>query len=176
MNKVNNYIKKLKAKYLSGNELLKIIKKKARIVSYPDIIKYKSLDQLLGKHKAVIILYEIEPNIGHWVTLFKTKKGIEFFDPYGYMIDDELTFIPKKFRDKSNQDKRYLTRLIYESKYPVEYNHTHLQSDNTDVATCGRHIVTRLLFRKVPLKDYVKLMKAYKGFTPDTIVTLLTQD
>lgn len=170
-------LKKLKSKYLSGSDLLKLVNYKASIISYPEIKNYENLDELLGENQAIILLYETEPRVGHWITIFKTPKNtIEFFDPYGYFPDDELEFIPKNFRNISNQNKRYLTKLLYDSKYPIEYNNYELQQDKDDIATCGRHVAMRLLFREIPLKNYIKIMKGVKKFSPDDIVTLLTGD
>ena len=36
------------------------------------------------------ILYQVEENYGHWTLLHRTPEGIEFFDPYSYMPDEEF--------------------------------------------------------------------------------------
>jgi hypothetical protein len=42
-----------------------------------------------------------------------------------------------------------------------------------DVATCGRHVVTRLLLRNMPLNDYANVV--FSGNDPDEFVTLFTE-
>lgn len=51
------------------------------IYIYRDILKFKTLDQLLGKSEGIILLYEVLHNIGHWVTIFKLNSNtVEHFD------------------------------------------------------------------------------------------------
>lgn len=172
-------INSLKQKALSSDEVERAIDGKARIMSYPQLDNYDSIEKAWGKDKAIILLYETSDSFGHWVLVMKTSKGIEVFDSYGSSIgkpDDELKIIPKKFRKESNQDYPHLTKLLYQSGLPVEYNEKRLQKDGSKIATCGRHCIVRLLTRDMPLAEYQKRITSNKKYNPDDLVTIATAD
>jgi hypothetical protein len=167
---------------LSDNEVLKIIDGKANLEVYPNLHKYKSIDQLLGKYGACIILYEAMPNYGHWCCIFKVNnKLIEYFNPYGGFHegfpDDSLNFIPPDFRETSNQNYPYLSRLMYISPYELSYNEISFQKKGNDIKTCGRWCALRLSLRKYDLYqfyDIVESLKQKMKLSNDKLVTLLT--
>lgn len=171
---MENKIKKDKSKSLSSDDVLKICNYKADFYTYPEIVKFQSLDQLLGKHKSIILLYLTKANYGHFCVVLKQNKDtISFFDSYGYMPDDELKFAPIHFRKKNNQLKSHLTRLMYESGYNIDYNDHKLQSSKNDIATCGRWSGLRILFRNLTNDQFASLFKNDK-LTPDELITALT--
>lgn len=169
---------KLEGKSLSGEEVLKIVGNKANMLTYPELTKYENIDECLGQHGALVLLYETRENYGHWCCLIhhKDRNLYEFFDSYGIFPDDEFKWIPQHFRIKSNQVYPHLTWLLYNSKAKVEYNHHKLQmkSGKNVIATCGRHVACRINYRNVKLDDYAKILTKNKGHPPDEIVTLLT--
>ena len=63
----------------------------------PNVIVYSELKDFSPKtlfsSLPIIILYETSPNNGHWTLLHETVEGIEFFDSYGGLPDEELKFI-----------------------------------------------------------------------------------
>lgn len=171
---VNYIINKLKTKALTGQNLLQLVNYKCNMLTYPQLTEYNTIDDALGKHGTLILLYETRNNFGHWVCLFKRDKNtIEFFDSYGLLPDDELKFIPDHFRMISEQVLPHLTSLLYHSGYKVIYNEHRLQRKLRDVSTCGRHVACRINFKNKTLEDYVKMIKS-TGYDPDTFVTLLT--
>ena len=142
---------------LSGQDIMKLMKDKTKIISYKEINKFKSIDELLYPFNSVFILYESKKNSGHWTVLFKLhKKEIEFFDSYGLNIDDELKFINKEFRKNSNQLKTLLTRLLLKdfNKYIIHYNNYQFQKFNSNIATCGRWCIFRLLNKKLYINEF----------------------
>lgn len=152
-----------------------------KIVMYCDIHKYKSLDQLLSPYGSVVILYMTKQNYGHWVCLFMRRDGvIEFFDSYGncdgrrMVPDSEFHYISKSFRQQSYQNYPYLTKLLYDSNYPVEYNHYNFQDEKKGVNTCGRHCVVRLLNKNLTLNQYINEFQK-SGISPDQLVLNLTR-
>ena len=164
----------------SGDDLMNFIDNKANMLTYDELHKYKNIDDCLGKHGVLVLLFLTKPHYGHWTCLIKHGKNkLEFFDSYNYKPDDELGFIPESFKKESKQDYPYLTELLYNSGYDIEYNHTQLQERTKDVnykvATCGRHVGCRILFKKVPLDKYVNiLLENMPSVTPDMIVTYLS--
>jgi len=177
---MNKLIKELETKSFSGEDITDLLDNKTKIVTYPELQKYNSIDKLLSPYDNVVILYETKKNYGHWVCLIKHKKDnvIEFMDSYGLMPDDELKFVPMHFRISNDELKSHLTALLYNCPYDVEYNHYKLQKNTRDVnrkiATCGRHVAVRLLFRQLRLEPYIKLIKSIKCYDPDEVVTFLT--
>lgn len=168
-------IKRLKQISLSNEELDEILGKDTLIYRYPMLAKYQNIDDLLGPNRECIILYMTGENYGHWTCLFEAPDGtLEFFDSYGYFIDDELDFNNDlHFRREQNQDYPHLTWLLYNSGYPISYNQYQFQSDNKDITTCGRHVAVRLLLRHLTLDEYKDFIDSFKD-DPDTVVTLLT--
>lgn len=165
---------KLSKKSLSGKELMDLIGRKANIISYKDLHNVKDINEILDPHGACIILYETKDHYGHWCAIMRNSEGgITFFDSYGGQPDDQLAFIPEHFRKVSNQDLPHLTALLYKSGLPIDYNDGRLQKHGSGIATCGRHVATRLALKNMNSDDYIKFMKSTE-FDPDELVTLLT--
>ena len=146
---------------------------------YQDLKKYTSLDQVLGKKGAAVLLYPGESDHnGHWVTVFKNinEKGkpiVEFFDPYGEPPDAQKDGISKNQLEKMRMEHPDLTRLLEESGCHVIFNKVQLQKLANDVQTCGRHAVCRLLYYKMPIqKDRQMIQKS--GMNPDEFVVTKT--
>ena len=169
---MNDILDEYKKKPLSNKNILKLLDGKTKIVLYPQLKKYKTLDQLLYPYDSCVLLYMTKENFGHWCCVIKIDdKTVEFFDPYGTFPDDQLKMIPEYFRKVSGQNYPHLTWLLYHSPYKLTYNHHKFQKNGADVQTCGRHCATRILLKEMPLKQYIEL---FKGANPDDIVTFLT--
>jgi hypothetical protein len=174
MNKIASLVKKEEKKSLSGYEILKALNGKTNLITYPQIHEYKNIQQLLGKHGACVILYMTKENYGHWCCVFRRNaREIEFFDPYGIYIDDELNYIPKKLQKESDQDYPYLTKLLYDSRCKIIYNEHKLQKFKKNVNSCGRWVICRIWLKHIPLEKFVKLFQD-KRASPDFLVTALT--
>lgn len=157
---------------LSNSDLSELVQGKANIVIYSQIFDYKTIDELLYPYDCCFLLYETRPKWGHWCVIFKrTPNNIEFFDPYGTFIDDQLDFINKNFRKISKQSYPYLTYLLYNSPYKIEYNQYKFQKKGNNIKTCGRWCVCRLWYKYLSLEKFRKLFKNSYG---DEIVTYLT--
>jgi hypothetical protein len=160
---------------LSDKQVLQLVP--AHLVLYPDLTKYKTIDQVLGPETACLLLFEAKPNYGHWCCLFRTGNDIEFFNPYGGYPDDSLNYIPLHFREVSNQLVPYLSMLLIESPYNLSYNEHRFQKRSADIKTCGRHCAVRLAFRDLSLAAYSKLISTVGRklhLDPDGVVTVLT--
>ena len=166
-------LKYLEKEPFSEDEILRLVDGHTNLVVYPQIPAYRSIDELLGKHGACIILYvtreDREGVFGHWTCLFRVgPKLLEFFDPYAYPPDGELVFT----RPSSPP---VLTDLILRSPYNVVYSQYELQRrNNRNINTCGRHVGMRLKFRDLPNRAYVAMMRSLPPLNPDAIVTMLT--
>jgi len=162
---------------LSGMDIMKQLKFKPNIIKYSDIHTYKNLDDLLGDDKACVILYLTRSDFGHWCCIYENDIGhIIFFDSYGYLPDDQLNFVESKvLRKRFKQDHRTLTKFLYNSKKPVEYNEYKLQESKEGVATCGRWVITRLKYKNISVDKFAELFLSVKDIIkPDIIITILT--
>lgn len=162
---------------LSDDQLMHLIGGKAKLVLYPQLVDFDNIDQVLGKHKACILLFEAKPSYGHWTCLFRNGDNIEFFNPYGGFPDDSLKSISMSFRKVSNQDIPYLSVLMLESPYKLFYNEHDFQKHANNIRTCGRHCAVRLIFRELTLNEYddmIKSMCKKMSMSPDEIVSLIT--
>lgn len=176
MNKI--LIDRAKTKALSGEEILNMLHNKTNLMLYRDLYKYDNLKDVLGPHKACVILYETrEPLYGHWCVIFEQNPDtIEFMDSYGYLIDNEISpdFMSADILKRFYNGPK-LRRLIYDSRYKyIVYNDHPLQERKFGINTCGRWVVTRLLFRNMPLDKFVKYLYSFK-MNLDDIVTIITE-
>jgi len=166
--------KSLRAYSLSNFDINKMIPT-LKIISYPDLLKYQTIDQALDEKGRLMILYlTTDQYTGHWICLLKKKNKIEFFDPYGNLKpDDEETWISSRNSAEFQQDTHYLTKLLKESGYKIVYNKFPFQSKSRDIATCGRHCTTRLYFKHLTLPEYTQMI-IDEGISPDDFVTNFT--
>lgn len=174
---------------LSDKDIMKIIGDKAEMITYDKLRDINNIDDLFSNGiDKIVLLYVHQINgvsyNGHWSCLLKTKiKGkthIEFNDSYGLLPDKMLESYTKEWRRKSNQDRNYLNRLLYEASlrpnHIIEYNEVCLQSKSPNIATCGRYVGLRGRFYKIPLATYQSIFKDLRkrGFDLDKVVVLLT--
>lgn len=119
-------------------------------VFIPNVVLYEQLKgltpkQLIAKMPCAI-LYQETPNRGHWTLLHQTPEGIEFFDPYGIIIDQE-------FKELKWKQPHYLAKKLYKlSKYhQINYNQYKFQAREKGINTCGRWTILRQLFSNMPI-------------------------
>lgn len=163
----NNY------KALTDLDIKKYLGDDIKIVSHQDLKNYNSIDQLLPNKKDVaVIIWESKPNYGHWTLLSKytdeetNKPTIEYYDSYGYPINEPLKWIKRKSIDSTD----YLSPLLINAKdkYDIIYNSKRFQDRNDDVATCGRHCIGRaksIMNYNQSLSNYIKMMNEIKNIT-----------
>lgn len=161
---------------LDGNEVLDIANRKAKLIIYEDLKKYKTLDDLLAPYGSVVILYEWDrtndESYGHYVAINRVKDSVEHFDSLMFLPDKELSMVPSDIKKKTRQDHTYLARLYKDSGYPISYNHHKLQADDT--STCGRWAGLRCRLKKVDLDTFANFFLNSRSLTPDQLITLLT--
>lgn len=173
---VEKFVKTDKGIPLSSEEVMKLVGGQAEIVLYENLYKYDNIDQLLGQHGAVFLLYQQKPSYGHWVAIVRRgKHEIEFFDPYGGKIDSQLKWTSPAMRKKLNMDYPYLTKLFYEAPnhYSLVYNQYPFQKNGNDVATCGRWSALRIRNKHLTLDEFKNKFDIKSKHT-DNVVTLLT--
>ena len=162
----SNKVNKLVHKALSDEELKVILGKNLKIVMYPDLAKYSSIEQLLVNPNdyCIILIVESESKFnisGHWTALLRYDGLFEYFDPYGNDVDvDLMTWMDRKTRARLHESTPYLTYLLKGRKYI--YNKVKYEVLKKGVNTCGSHSSYRIYqFLKYSrtLEDYQKHMQ-----------------
>ncbi len=132
-------------KYESMNDLdiRHYLGKKARILTYNELSKYKTIEKLLPQHGSYfILLYPVGSEMnGHWVCLTRYDKTIEYFDSYGGKPDTPFNWPTTNFKD----NPRYLTELLNKTKLHIVYNTIDFQSKRQAISTCGAFCCFRIL-------------------------------
>ena len=143
-----------------------------RVMKYSDLSKYKHLPKL-----PMVILYETEPNYGHWVAILETPEGVEHFDSYGIIPDNELKWIPRELKKSTGQDLKRLLRMLYDysiiTGQKINYNNHRLQGSLA--STCGRWCVLRILFYALGTDRFYRMVKSVSDqlkMSPDSMVSL----
>ena len=125
------------------------------------IVLYKNLTKDHLKKDAVIILLENrEERIGHFVTII---KGKEYFDSFGKPVQYAL-------HKTKNNDKllSFLPRNFFR-------NRVRLQSQSSDVNTCGMFAIARALLWDLSQREFLRLFKRKTHLrTADDTITLMT--
>jgi len=160
---------------------IKKLKTKIKIISYPELERYKSINELFGKYKYISLLYTSdESKVGHWVLLIKhSPQEIELFDSYAYKPDNLL-----KFFKKNNKIEMFplLTSLLNESGIKkLHYSKKRIQRLRNDIGVCGRWVIIRVIYDLLglTLADMIKDVKNNKFFKKgfyDGFAVLMTMD
>ena len=109
----------------------------------PYFIRIPDLPHLPGLEEYVehcnFLLYEVEERVGHWCIIWYSpvEESWLFFDPYGFMLDDQLEYTYHKDMD--------LTEKFLEMREEnIDVNEYRYQADGTD--TCGKICAIRYLW------------------------------
>ena len=116
--------------------------KDAKILTYSELSNYKKIEELLPIHKSYfILLYPVQSeSSGHWVSLTRYGRTVEYFDSYGKKPDEPLTW------GKYNNVHRRLSELLNNTKLRVDYNNIDFQNNkDVTISTCGAYAVFRIL-------------------------------
>lgn len=164
-------------KALSGSEILKLLNGSTRVIKYSELSKVNNINELLFGYNSCVILILSKENYGHWVCITRNNDLVEFFDSYGYFVDDPIYFkyTSKYFRKINNQDYPHLTYLflLASDEYKITYNELKFQKMKPNISTCGRHVVCRIKFKDKNLYDYYNFLKSIDPDL-DKVVTILT--
>lgn len=166
MSRPDGGMKKVQAHPLSDAEIRKILGP-VSILTNRQLGSIEHVDDLFDAQGRCILLYTPhDPTSGHWVCLIRRPDCIEYFDSYGDKPD---------IADDLGDQPPLLTRLLKEAGMPVFYNTKQFQKERGDVATCGRHVICRLLYAPKSIDQYAAAV-AKSGLTPDDFVSGLTYD
>ena len=165
-------IKTIEKYSLSDSDIRTILGRSCKIVKYSELSNYNTIEQLLPKEKAsIIILIEDSLDHGHWVGMCRFKNTYMYFDSYGNPVDSDLKWTSMETRRQLNEDKPYLNQLLDKTDRECIYNNVKYQEMNQDINTCGAHIshfLYRMKHDNMDLKDYYMYMKEIKQISKHT--------
>jgi len=146
------------------------------IVSYNEIERFNSLDQLLKSDQACIILYSVgRSTCGHWCLINRpNERELEFFDSYANYLDGAIT----DKRDRFSDDHPYLSDLVKRDDKikKILFNNLKLQTLDKDSNVCGRYCALRYACKDIKLDRFLKSLKNAKIKPYDLLISLLTYD
>lgn len=153
MTSLEHLVSKYKTLDLTGNEVKLLCGLEP--ILYSELKNYKSIDQLIGRQKVAIILYQTSDKTdGHYVCVGQRSNGqYFFFDSYGIHWGSEKQY-------GANFDKslpRYLNNLFEKTGQEVEWNTYDFQSRNPTITTCGRWASIAALWKNLSNKEFVGL-------------------
>ena len=176
-------LRKIAETSLTDKDLREFLGDKIRILEYRQLLDYDTITKLLpSKNDFVILIIEMEPGIGHWVTLVRDEKRIMYFDSYGYRCDKFLFFCPENMRKILGQEVPFLSGILNQAVddgFKVTFNNFPFQNRNDlSVATCGRWVIWFIEFcreNKHPtikkFYDYVMRLKEAAELDLDLLVS-----
>jgi len=147
---------------ISNFDIMKKLKGQTRIIFYEDLTNINNIIPLLDKG-SVVILYKSKPDYGHWTALVSTPEGIEYFDSYGDKPEGAKIGVNKEFLQESHQYTNQLAKLLYDASSIVQinFNNHRLQKLDKRIATCGKHVVVRIINRNLTIDQYNKLLREF---------------
>lgn len=169
---MDQLIKQLTSEPLSGQEMMRATDNETTVVTYEDLRNVDNIFDLLGPNNNFTLLYETEPDYGHWTAVLyhPETNTLEFFDPYGKPIDSQLQYI----KDPNISKDPLLSVLMLDTDAKIIYNDEPLQKFGKDISSCGRHVAMRINLRWMPLEQYQDIMMSKSKDERDKMVTYLT--
>ena len=173
---IKNNINEVKKESMS-NFLMSDYLKNPNIMIYNELGNIDNIEDILpNNNDYVILLYERFKNDGHWVCILRINDTIEYFDSYGKNVDYA---IDNWFKENKEQQNKYLSNLLNKTELKVFTNPIDYQNTNSDISTCGRHCIFRILNMlkyNRDLSKYYQLMETLKkktGYNYDEIVSYM---
>ena len=169
---------------LGDNDMRKILPK-AKILKYSELAKYTDIHQLIKKPKDYFILLYEDSEVngqacGHWSCLFKDlHNNIIFFESYGGSPDTQRKWVNQNQLNLLGESEPYLTNLLNNADEKIVFSSVKYQGNSQKISTCGRHVLNvlvNLLQHNMNLEDYHIYMHTLKDKTNkdyDFIVTEL---
>lgn len=167
-------LKQAESYALSDEDIRKVLGADVKIIVYPDLKNYISIEDIFdSKGRCIMLFPNSTPTSGHWCCLLRKHAGIEFFNPYGKPpASTKVDHVPAQLAKELNVDKPYLEKLLKESGLRVYYNTERFQRISPNIATCGRWCAVRMMLFKLTLKQFKRVIKD-SGMTGDEFVTAI---
>lgn len=157
---------------LTNHDIYRILPQaRGKLIEYSQLNDVVDLSDILLKKDGdfVIVLIEYEQDSGHWIAVLRHEGVLELFNPLGlphtkrdFISDDSLN---KHLGQASMSLKRLLDRESMQQDFEVRFNNIPYQGKSTDIQTCGRHVLLRIismLTMGMDLAEYATMMRTLK--------------
>jgi len=157
--KISEELKETIESPLSDDEIKKYLPN-TPIIMYSELPKFNNIEDILKTDgDCCVLMYQDSENTGHWCGLLRQPKRIEFFDSYGIYPDKQLSWVHAGTRHNIGINGKYLSNLFNKTPLKIVYNTEPYQKQGNEIATCGRHVVFRLLHKNLPLTKYHNMIR-----------------
>jgi hypothetical protein len=153
-----------------------------KVLLYSELSSYNTLEQFMGKDGVIILVRQV-PDFGHWIALTYDREpgAINYFDSYGFGIDELLRDLTPEMARRLGQEEYLLSMFIDEAAERgvisrVNVNKVELQAPTSSVAVCGGYAVLRIYWRHINNEEFVEFISdpVGTGSDSDRNVALLT--
>jgi len=163
---------------LTDADIRRLLGANTRVITYPELAGFRSLDELLDENGRAVILFLTDParpNSGHWIGLFTRPDGaIETFDSYGMPLDASRRWLKPDELAALGESKPLLTNLLKLSGRRVYVSRMPLQGRGRGIATCGKWLVMRMLLANMPDYDFHEFARSNPvEMAPDAWVSMI---
>lgn len=147
------------------------------VITYDRLIKCNNIDEILYPSGKLIILYMLTETFGHYCCLWVRDNSLNFFNSYGEMVDDPITYtnVETELLIKMHETTPILLKLMTDSRYKT-LNFNQYKFQGKKPSTCGRFCVVRLWLWEFDDNEFKKFITSGKEANPDQLVTLLTEN
>jgi len=161
---------------LSVSDIVNYFDGKIKVITSDKLYRIKNIDELLEPYGKCIILYLFQPNYGHYCALVRNSNTVYYVDSFGRLPDKVNSEIKNyQFRSQNHLDYKYLTKLLCNSDYNIEYNQNVWQDDTTSV--CGRYCIVSCstLGHDISLEQLQRIFNQKQKIKNDELVIKLTE-
>lgn len=154
------FLEELKKIPLSNFDIKKI-DPTVKITNSNELFEADFMDEFFNEQTGVMLFltFPEKETWGHWVGLIKKGKTVEWYDPYAILPVRKLRKSLGGIEDSYEEEER-LKELAKKNGYSLIFNNFPLQNiSNRDDQACGRYVMLRLAFKKLPLDEFNELMK-----------------
>ena len=143
--------------------LKKNLPERCRVVQYSEL-KNKHRSEVFKNLDSLVVIIPMKgTRFGHFVVLLPRKHHIEYFSSLGQNYFQEL---------KKLDEPRFIFDKLLGKNYI--YNRVPLQKDTKDTNSCWIWVITRTIFHRLKLREFVKLFQTRLSLSSsDEVVTLM---
>ena len=176
---MDNLLEQIKAYALSNEDIQDFLDPDTKIITYPELAGVRNIDQIFDSlGRCVLLFLTTSPTSGHWQLIFKRNGDIHFWDSYGDPPEGIRQSMTEEQLETLGEEEPYLLNLLKGSGKRVYYSTVQYQSDRSDVSSCGRWCIMRLICKNYSDRDFQAIiragMKEHNLKTPDDYVALFT--
>lgn len=149
-----------------------------KVVNYLDLFKYNKIEEIVDEKGVILYTPISQKQLGHYSCLWLKNNSLFYWCSYGYNLN--YTASKSEYMKYTvEKDEEYLITLVKEfigRGGVFSVNHIKFQKLDSNVSTCGRYCIIRLIKRNLTHEEFYKFfkLKIYPNISNDELVTMLT--